>query len=99
MARQIDVMVAEDEWRELGSLDELQLLERLHLVTMGFGFGGEDEIIWALTDMARNALRPLSGSLVDSSATAQCQRSSNPAAQRDGVQVIQHPGVHVIPHF
>jgi hypothetical protein len=28
-----------------------------------------------------------------------CQRSSNPAAQRDGVQVIQHPGVHVIPHF
>ena len=28
-----------------------------------------------------------------------CQRSSNPAAQRDGVQVIQHPDVHVIPHF
>jgi hypothetical protein len=28
-----------------------------------------------------------------------CQRSSKPAAQRDGVQVIQHPGVHVIPHF
>jgi pimeloyl-ACP methyl ester carboxylesterase len=31
--------------------------------------------------------------------SASCQRSSNPAAQRDGVQVIQHPGVHVIPHF
>ena len=30
---------------------------------------------------------------------AWCQRSSNPAAQRVGVQVIQHPGVQVIPHF
>ena len=82
VARQIDVMVAEDEWRELGSLDELQLLERLHLVTMGFGFGGEDEMIWALTDMARNALRPLSGSLVDSSATAQWWDPVDRANQR-----------------
>jgi hypothetical protein len=27
-----------------------------------------------------------------------CQRSSNPAVQRTGVQVIQHPDVQVIPH-
>jgi len=26
-----------------------------------------------------------------------CQRSGNPAVQRSGVQVIQHPCVHVIP--
>ena len=27
-----------------------------------------------------------------------CKRSSNPAVQRTGVQVIQHPDVQVIPH-
>jgi hypothetical protein len=30
---------------------------------------------------------------------ATCRRSSNPAVQRGGVQVIQHPDVQVIPQF
>jgi hypothetical protein len=70
VTRQIDAMVAEDEWRELDDLDELELLERLRRVTLGFGFGGEDEMVWALTDVARDALRPLAVALVESSAAA-----------------------------
>ena len=40
----------------------------------------------------------LSASVITRLTTA-CQRSSYPAAQRGGVQVIPHLDVHVIPHF
>ncbi len=60
----IGTAVGRGEWRELAERDELGLLGDLAGTTPGFGFGGGDDAVWALTALAKEELRPVAEALV-----------------------------------
>lgn len=63
-------MVERREWAVLPRLDALEVLERLATVTYSFGFRGADEMVWGLTDLGREELRPVADALLASPATS-----------------------------
>ncbi|MGP3987192.1 hypothetical protein [Streptomyces sp. 3N207] len=62
--------VGRGEWRGLGELSEAELMEQLSGVTEGFGFGGGDTVLWGLTALAAEELRPVAAALVASPAAS-----------------------------
>ncbi|NSC25323.1 hypothetical protein FM076_30905 [Streptomyces albus subsp. chlorinus] len=63
--------VAREEWRAaLAELDEARMLENLSGPAEMFGFGGGDVVVWRLTALAAEELRPVAAALVRSPATA-----------------------------
>jgi len=63
-------IITEGHWRTLNEIDPLDLLTELAHVSNSFGFGGGDEALWGLTDLASEALRPVAQALVSSPAAS-----------------------------
>ena len=78
----IGAAVAREQWRELAGMGELELLADLATFTYRFGFGGGDEVVWALTALAKEELRPIADALVLAPATRRWWEPAGLADQR-----------------
>jgi hypothetical protein len=75
-------MVERRDWEVLRQFDALEVLERLARATYSFGFRGADEMVWGLTDLAREELRPLAEALLESPAASAWWDPLNRSDQR-----------------